>query len=37
MLMDFTIGRRGFASYLKAVAGSNIVKTDFLHLFCAES
>jgi len=24
--MDFTIGRRGFASYLKAVAGSNIVK-----------
>jgi hypothetical protein len=26
MLMDFTIGRRGFASYLKAVAGSNIVK-----------
>jgi hypothetical protein len=26
MLMDFTIGRKGFASYLKAVAGSNIVK-----------
>ena len=25
-LMDFTIGRKGFASYLKALAGSNIVK-----------
>jgi len=24
--MDFTIGRKGFASYLKALAGSNIVK-----------
>jgi DNA polymerase-3 subunit beta len=25
-LMDFTIGRRGFIGYLKALAGSNIVK-----------
>ena len=26
MLMDFTIGRKGFVGYLKALAGSNIVK-----------
>jgi hypothetical protein len=26
MLMDFTIGRKGFIGYLKALAGSNIVK-----------
>jgi len=26
MLMDFTIGRRGFVNYLKALGGSNIVK-----------
>ncbi len=26
MLMDFTIGRKGFLGYLKALAGSNIVK-----------
>ena len=26
MLMDFTIGRRGLLGYLKALAGSNIVK-----------
>jgi hypothetical protein len=26
MLMDFTIGRKGFVGYLKAIGGSNIVK-----------
>jgi hypothetical protein len=26
MLMDFTIGRKGFSGYLKALAGSNVVK-----------
>jgi len=26
MLMDYTIGRKGFLGYLKALAGSNIVK-----------
>ena len=26
MLMDFTIGRKGLLGYLKALAGSNIVK-----------
>jgi DNA polymerase-3 subunit beta len=26
LLMDFTIGRKGFAGYIKALAGSNIVK-----------
>ena len=26
MLMDITLGRKGFLSYLKAVSGSNIVK-----------
>ena len=26
MMMDFTIGRKGFVGYLKALAGSNIVK-----------
>jgi hypothetical protein len=26
MLMDFTIGRKGFLGYIKALAGSNIVK-----------
>jgi len=26
MLMDFTIGRKGFVGYLKALGGSNIVK-----------
>jgi len=26
LLMDFTIGRRGFAGYIKALSGSNIVK-----------
>lgn len=26
MLNDFTIGRKGFLGYLKALAGSNIVK-----------
>ncbi len=26
MLLDFTIGRRGFANYIKALGGSNIVK-----------
>ena len=26
MLLDFTIGRKGFSGYLKALAGSNIVK-----------
>ena len=26
MLMDLTIGRKGFLGYLKALAGSNIVK-----------
>ena len=25
-LMDFTIGRKGFVAYLKALGGSNIVK-----------
>ena len=27
MLMDFTIGRKGFLGYIKALAGSNVVKT----------
>jgi len=26
MLLDFTIGRKGFLTYLKAIAGSNVVK-----------
>ncbi len=26
MLIDFTIGRKGFVGYLKALAGSNVVK-----------
>jgi DNA polymerase-3 subunit beta len=26
MLLDFTIGRKGFLAYLKAIAGSNVVK-----------
>ena len=26
MLMDFTIGRKGFVGYLKALGGSNVVK-----------
>ena len=26
MLMDITLGRRGFVGYLKALGGSNIVK-----------
>jgi len=26
MLVDFTIGRKGFTGYLKAIAGSNVVK-----------
>ena len=26
MLLDFTIGRKGFLGYIKAVAGSNVVK-----------
>ena len=26
MLLDFTIGRKGFLGYLKAIAGSNVVK-----------
>ena len=26
MLLDFTIGRKGFLGYLKALAGSNIVR-----------
>ena len=26
MLLDFTIGRKGFLGYIKALAGSNIVK-----------
>ena len=26
VLMDFTIGRKGFLGYLKALGGSNIVK-----------
>ena len=26
MLLDFTIGRKGFLGYIKALAGSNVVK-----------
>ena len=26
MLLDFTIGRKGFLGYVKALAGSNVVK-----------
>ena len=26
MLLDFTLGRKGFLGYLKAIAGSNVVK-----------
>jgi len=26
MLLDFTIGRKGFLGYLKALAGPNVVK-----------
>ena len=26
MLLDFTIGRKGLLGYLKAIAGSNVVK-----------
>ena len=26
MLMDFTIGRKGFVAYLKSLGGSNVVK-----------
>ena len=26
MLMDFTIGRKGFLAYLKSLGGSNVVK-----------
>ena len=26
MLMDLTIGRKGFVSYLRALGGSNVVK-----------
>jgi hypothetical protein len=26
MLLDFTIGRKGFLGYIKALAGSNVIK-----------
>jgi DNA polymerase-3 subunit beta len=32
MLLDFTIGRKGLLGYLKAIAGSNVVKVA-----CAQS
>jgi len=32
ILMDFTIGRKGFLGYLKALAGSNIVKVVPAHV-----
>jgi hypothetical protein len=32
MLLDFTIGRKGFLGYLKALAGSNIVKVVPAHV-----
>jgi hypothetical protein len=32
MLLDFTIGRKGFLGYLKALAGSNVVKVVPAHV-----
>jgi len=37
MLLDFTIGRKGFLGYLKALAGSNVVKVVPAHVDASDS